>query len=361
MTTGNVRTLALGASLVFFAAKACGTEESPVASPALRPTKLAGQKPVRVIFDTDFDTDCDDAGALGVLHALANQGEVEILGVAISGLNEYSGPAVDAVNTYYGRPDLPIGTARKPAPMCKSRYTRIVAKKCPHDLRRSGDAPDATTVYRDILAAQPDDSVTIITVGYMTNLAKLLATPASGNLPSGKDLIQQKVKLWVCMGGNFHGKPAVDDLRVVNPNFTTDKEATFTAVTGWPTPIVFVGREVCSVPSGLKAGAKLAETPKENPVRVAYAAYFGGRLRDRHVADLVTVLFAVRGLGDYWDAEEHGGMDLQPNMKFTWSYSRDRGHAYLLKRKEADGGPNDNRIEEVLNGLLTQTQEATTP
>src|SRR5690606_32742496 len=35
--------------------------------------------PVKVIFDTDYSTDCDDPGALAVLHALADLGEVEIL------------------------------------------------------------------------------------------------------------------------------------------------------------------------------------------------------------------------------------------------------------------------------------------
>ncbi len=34
-----------------------------------------GQSPVRIIFDTDMDTDCDDAGAPALLHALADQGE----------------------------------------------------------------------------------------------------------------------------------------------------------------------------------------------------------------------------------------------------------------------------------------------
>ena len=37
--------------------------------------------PVRLIFDTDMANDCDDAGALAVLHALADLGEVEILAI----------------------------------------------------------------------------------------------------------------------------------------------------------------------------------------------------------------------------------------------------------------------------------------
>lgn len=344
---------ALCVGLGVCAAAPCSAQQSHDI-PEQGPAKLAGQAPVRVILDTDFDTDCDDAGALAVLHALADLDEAEILGVMISGRNEHSGPAIDAINTYYGRADLPIGAAGRHAPLRDSRYTRAVAESCPHDLRRSSDAPDAVDLYRELLAAQPNDSVTIVTVGYMTNLASLLAAPADDKRPSGRDLIRTKVKLWICMGGNFVGKPARDDLKIVNPNFTTDKEAAYAAIDGWPTPIVFAGREVCSVPSGLKAGADLSETPVTNPVRVAYAAYFGGKPQDRHVADLVTVLFAVRGLRDYWNAEGRGGMNLQPDMRFAWSYDHDHAHAYLLKRNDKDGRPNDRRIESVLNALLIQ-------
>jgi len=38
-----------------------------------------------VILDTDMLTDCDDAGALAMLHALADAGEVRILGVVLNG------------------------------------------------------------------------------------------------------------------------------------------------------------------------------------------------------------------------------------------------------------------------------------
>src|SRR3990170_406515 len=64
------------------------------------------QRPaVKIIFDTDFHTDCDDAGALAVLHALADRGECEILAIMCSTRDPFSAPAIDVINTYYGRPD----------------------------------------------------------------------------------------------------------------------------------------------------------------------------------------------------------------------------------------------------------------
>ena len=42
---------------------------------------VQAESPVPIIFDTDMDNECDDAGALAVLHALADEGEAEILAV----------------------------------------------------------------------------------------------------------------------------------------------------------------------------------------------------------------------------------------------------------------------------------------
>ena len=122
----------------------------------------------------------------------------------------------------------------------------------------------------------------------------------------------------------------------------------------WPAavPLVFVGREIGSVPSGLNAGASLAQTPSENPVRMAYFHYFGAQ-KSRHVADIVTTLYAVRGLRDYWDTSPPGWMDLHSDMTFEWQPAADRNQTFLLK-KLRDGKPNDRYIESVLDELLVQ-------
>src|SRR5688572_12869118 len=41
-------------------------------------------EPVKILFDTDMMTDCDDAGAMAVLHALADKRECEILATVVS-------------------------------------------------------------------------------------------------------------------------------------------------------------------------------------------------------------------------------------------------------------------------------------
>jgi hypothetical protein len=107
------------------------------------------------------------------------------------------------------------------------------------------------------------------------------------------------------------------------------------------------------VPSGLAIGDSLLKTPAHNPVRRAYELYFGGSLKKRHVADLTTVLFAVRGTRDYWNLQTSGYMKLAPDMTFTWLNDANKQQAYLLK-KQKNGKPNDREIEAVLDELLIQ-------
>ncbi|MDZ7724498.1 MAG: hypothetical protein U5R06_17270 [candidate division KSB1 bacterium] len=66
--------------------------------------------PVNIIFDTDMGSDCDDAGALALLHAYADQNKAEILGcVYTSGRVPYGAGVVQAINIACGRPAVPVG------------------------------------------------------------------------------------------------------------------------------------------------------------------------------------------------------------------------------------------------------------
>ena len=129
-----------------------------------------------------------------------------------------------------------------------------------------------------------------------------------------------------------------------------------TTQSSWLTPgtIVFVGREVASVPSGVKIGANLKNLAADHPVRIAYRAYFDGVEKDRHVADLAAVLFAVRGYRDYWDEGPAGRMELKPDMTFDWRADPAGMQRYLLKKRGADDKPNDRQIERELDELLLQ-------
>src|SRR4051794_38763556 len=68
-----------------------------------------GGRPVRLILDTDICGDCDDVLALAMIHSLQARGACRLLAVTVSADHDLAAPFVDAVNTFYGQPTVPIG------------------------------------------------------------------------------------------------------------------------------------------------------------------------------------------------------------------------------------------------------------
>ncbi len=281
-------------------------------------------QPVKIIFDTDIEADVDDVGAVAVLHALANRGEAEILAMGISAKHEWCGPCLDALNTYFGRPDVPIGVLKGPGSKNDSKYCRKIAEEFPHDLKKPEDAPDAVEVYRRVLSKQPDQSVVMVSVGFLTNFANLIESKADVHCSlSGVELVKQKVKAWVCMGAQYpKGKEW---------NIHQDAKSSITAVKNWPTPIVWSGFEIGVV---IETGAGLSAVPKESPVRRGYELYNG--LKNRSSWDQTAVLYAVRGwnggLKDVWDVGTGGYIQINADGTNTWVADPNGKHSYLIAK-----------------------------
>lgn len=286
----------------------------------------AAAAPVPLIFDTDMDSDCDDAAALAMVHALADRGEVTILATPVSTLHAWSVPCTDAINTYFGRPGLPIGAPKGAGPKPQgSKYAQRIAEEFPHRLKSAADAPDATAVYRQVLAAQPDGSVVIVTVGDLTNIRYLLESrPDAASPLDGTELVRRKVKQWVCMGSRY---PADLDPKPWG-NFKMDPESTVKAVAGWPGRITFTGGGAFA--ELVATGARLKELPKNSPVRRVYELYFGGEAKNRHSADLISVLVAARGTGAPWKLVRGGHNFIFPDGRHEWRASPDNPrHEYI--------------------------------
>ncbi|HCE46212.1 MAG TPA: nucleoside hydrolase [Lentisphaeria bacterium] len=287
---------------------------------------------VKLILDTDMLTDCDDAAAMAILHKLADGGEVEILATMVSSRHPMSGPVVDVINTYYGRPQIPIGAPKngRGAYRDDSSFLEQVAAEFPHSLDSNDSAPDAVELYRKILADAEDCSITVLTIGYMSNLADLLKTgPDSISGLDGSGLVGKKVRRWVCMGGNFPEDPAKD-----NVNFTRDPASALYAIRNWPGEIIFTGREIGH---RIFIGDKLKNTPLSNPVRRSYQLHrerFKLGHWNHHTADPCAVLYAVRDLGDYWDVETGGYIDIQNDCSFKWIPSPKGRMGYLIQKMD---------------------------
>jgi pyrimidine-specific ribonucleoside hydrolase len=163
-------------------------------------------KYVPVIFDTDMGPDYDDVGAIALLHYFADHGEAKILATMASTRYPRVAAVLSVLNTYFKKPDIPIGIPRNDASDQPDfqKWSDTLVVKYPHKIRSNADAMDAVKLYRKILAKQPDNSVTIITVGFFSNIASLLQSPADEYSPlSGQALVEKKVLKMVSMAGQF--------------------------------------------------------------------------------------------------------------------------------------------------------------
>ena len=68
--------------------------------------------PVRLIIDTDLSVDVDDVGMLCAAHALADNGEVELVGIMHNTGFKRGVGAISAINEYYGRNDTLVAAYR---------------------------------------------------------------------------------------------------------------------------------------------------------------------------------------------------------------------------------------------------------
>lgn len=265
-------------------------------------SKEAGKDPVAVIFDTDIGPDYDDVGAISVLHAMADSGECRILATMASNKHRYIAAVLDVMNTYFNRPDIPVGVVRGNAANMEAsqKWDSLVVAKYPHDVRSNEEAEDALKLYRKILAAQPDSSVTIITVGFLTNMANLLQSGADEySAMTGKELVQKKVKQLVCMAGMFDTtQPGFKEF-----NVKIDSIASKITFDNWPTPIMFSGFEVgVKILTGLPVMQNDSIT--NSPVKDVFATCIPmneGDKNGRMSWDETAVLAGVRGPAPYFD------------------------------------------------------------
>jgi len=322
------------------------------------PTQSRTGGKVRVILDTDMAEDVDDAGTLAMLHAMADRDEVEILGVVISETSnnfrgEWAVPFVDVINTFYGRPDIPVGIYQGSqlnqfsgvaARLNYRYYTKpVVQAGFPHDLK-VGDVEPGWKVYRRLLAKAPDHSVVIVSVGFLSNLGELIKSGPDDISPlNGKDLVEKKVWEWACMGGKYPGGGSEFNISGYGP-------ASGDAVNGWPTRAVFTGFELgIDYNTGGILNRKWDRTT--HPVAMAYHIYLNNRETERASWDQVTLLYAIRGLSykgtTYYNATR-GTNSMSPGDKWRNSFNRNGSGKHAFLTRNAPVGVVEDVIDELM-------------
>jgi hypothetical protein len=301
--------------------------------------------PVKLIFETDMSGDCDDAGALAVIHALADKGECELVAVMTNDRNGAAPIAANVINTYYGRPDVPIGMLAETSDGHGS-YPKNLAAEFKHSYDPAKTI-ESTVLYRKLLANAKDNSIVIVSVGFLPNLGRLLKTGKDQNSPlNGSDLVRAKVKILVAMAGKF------PDGREYNIYKYGTEDGAY-ALHNWPTPVVYSGWEIGAP---IQTGSRLyKETGKDNPVRRAYELYMrwnDERQKSRSSWDQTAVLYAVRGLGERWTLSDPGAIRVHLDKEGSNTWVSDPGRdtqiaqRYLVKK--ADNSVLAKEIEDLM-------------
>ena len=304
--------------------------------------------PVKLIFDTDMGNDTDDLMALCMIHALQSRGAVDLLAVTITKDHPLAAAFVDAVNTFYGRPDIPVGVVKGGVTPEPGKFNLLAGAKnadgslrYPHDLASGEQAPEATGLLRKLLAAQPDQSVSLVQVGFFTNFQRLLDAPADAHSPlTGKELIAKKVKVLSIMAGSF--QPINWNTRHLEYNVIKDIPAAQKLAKEWPSPVLWSGYEV-----GIAAAYPYVSVERDyvyaqhHPMPEAYALY-SPKGHDRPTWDPTALLAAVYPDRGYFTLSPVGTVTVEDNggTLFAPGKGRDR---YLSMNAEQTG-----RVREVI-------------
>lgn len=320
--------------------------------------------PVKIVYDTDIGNDVDDVMSLVLLHTLQRRGACEILAVTITKDHPQAAAFVDAINTFYGQPDIPIGVVRNGPTKDAGKFNRLAGEKnadgslrYPHDLKSGDDAPEATALLRQVLAAQPDGSVVIAQGGFSTNLSRLLDSKPDAHSPlDGRALVARKVKLLSLMAGAY--QTVEWNTRHLEYNVELDVPAAQNLAGKWPTPMVWSGFEIgIAAPFPHVVIERDLDYVPHHPLKEAYYL-FNPPPHDRPTWDPAAVLYAVLPDRGYFDASPPGQVTVEDDAATFFRPAKDgRGRDRFLVMSPAQAA----RVREAIVQLCVEPPPARKP
>ncbi|MBO6026265.1 MAG: nucleoside hydrolase [Bacteroidales bacterium] len=171
------------------------------------------QKDIRVILDCDMGSSTDDLFALMMLYRYMDMKRCNLIGVVVDRMGKANADVVDVMNNFYGYPDIPIGLETQGV---KTPHVFITYHNAPYartteavpmfkrSIGDNGSYMEGYKLYRKLLSEQPDKSVTIASIGFVTSLSRLLQSGPDEYSPlNGVELVRTKVKEIYAMGGVF--------------------------------------------------------------------------------------------------------------------------------------------------------------
>jgi len=286
---------------------------------------------LNVILDTDMGNDIDDALALDMLYKYMDQGRINLLGIMNNKDSKFSTPFLDLMSTWYGYKKIPIGRVENGVKIDdyvdysqnmveyndSTRHYRYSVKN--HD-----KLLPAHELYRKILAKQKDQSVVLLSVGFSTNLARLLQSSPDKYSPlSGVELVAQKVKYLSIMAGSFGEKKRAEF------NVIHDIPPARYVMEHWPVGLVLSPFEVgASVMYPAESIQNDFAWAKNHPLVDAYKRYRPFPY-NRPTWDLTSVYYAVEQDGKLLDVSTPGTLRVD-EQGYTHFVEDGQGKHYVL-------------------------------
>jgi inosine-uridine nucleoside N-ribohydrolase len=247
---------------------------------------------INLIVDTDIGPDCDDAGALTLLHILARKKKIHFLAMTNCTSNPYACGTIDAINRYYGKNDIPVGGFTKKGFLengTAQKYNRYITENYDNRYKPPLSSPCALGVLKEALSVSKDVSVTMLSIGPLNNMAALVKDE------EGFALIQKKVVQLVSMA-------TAQNPNNVEWNVEMDIPAAAIVCEQWPTPIVFSPMETGSP---IITGKNFGSLKPDHPLRAAYRLFNdGNETYGRPSWDLTAAWFAVMGMEPFFELSE---------------------------------------------------------
>lgn len=287
-----------------------------------------------VILDTDIGSSTDDFFALEMLYRYEEQGRCRLLGVMVDRMGEDCAACADVMDTYFGHGDIPIGLIRngienpavwidyKALPTLTDSNGNLLFQ---HSVTDYSTLPDGWKLYRRLLAAQPDHSVSIVSTGFVTCLAQLLESVADEYSPlDGVELVRRKVKCIYLMGGVFGDSE--------EPDFNFAQGITFAQsfFRLWP-------NEVDMVFSPMEVGQEIEYSPEQviadidwtdcHPIKQVYMNYNCNT--GQKMWDPMAVIHAVEG-DTVFSLSERGTVSITPQAETIFTPSATGNCRYQL-------------------------------
>ena len=178
-----------------------------------RHTAAVSGNRIKLIYDGDIGADPCDFSTLSMLHEYHKRGMIELVGVMGATPDPYLASTFSIYNQLYGN-DIPIGSFNN-APggvdfsddvkkvyydgiqgVCYADQNKTVFRKFGNsETKTADDVPNPVELYRKLLSAATDNSITVYAAGPLFNFPPLFASGADQySALSGEELLRAKAR-----------------------------------------------------------------------------------------------------------------------------------------------------------------------